>query len=79
MVKLLKLQNELDGFKQIPKVHNLTEVQKQIIKKVISRIPKRLREEIEKRLVGIMIVNELGMILQKALSLTTIQSISIAL
>jgi len=60
MVKLLKLQNELFDFPETPKIHNLSEEEKTIIKNVISRIPTKLKDEISKRLVGIMIVDQLG-------------------
>lgn len=60
MVKLLKLQNELFDFPETPKVHHLSDEEKTIIKNVISRIPEKLKTEISKRLVGIMIVDQLG-------------------
>ncbi|TNF27506.1 MAG: hypothetical protein EP319_11305 [Deltaproteobacteria bacterium] len=60
MVELLLLQNELDGFPEIPKMHELTDEQREIIKAVVSHIPAKLKAEISKRLVGIMIVKDLG-------------------
>lgn len=60
MVDLILLQNELDGFPEIPKIHQLTQEQREIIRTVVSHIPQKLKEEISKRLVGIMIVKDLG-------------------
>ncbi|MCO4793193.1 MAG: hypothetical protein KC493_05760 [Bacteriovoracaceae bacterium] len=60
MIKLLNLQNELGGFEEKPKIHKLSKREKEIIKRVVSNIPEKLKKKIESRLAGIMIVDNLG-------------------